>query len=434
MKSFPQALPLGTELGNFNIRAVIGQGGGGFAYLCYDTLLEREVVLKEHFPMGLCRRTPQGEVLPTEGNEDSFEQSLTLFLQEARTLAAFCHPGIVRILEVLPSHGTAVAVMETVHGERLDIYLSSHSHAATVEKLLRLLLEILAFLHTHEVIHRDIKPANIVVQADGHPVLLDFGAALRGETKGERTIIGTPTYAAPEQFDVNGRIGPWSDLYALGMCFLHELGAEHVSRLPSRLRSSLYRATSKDPAQRFSEAAEWQQALSVPLRRYAVIVSAVLLLGGGCIALATWLNTKEKRPTNAPAVCPPAEQQEQQRPCTSAPPPIPFPDALNGCWFALIPDSGHPVLFRFEDDTHYICHGKQVGSYRFERTAPNQARLELQPAQEQEIIFTLTFDSEHHGLAQRSHHLPEEFQLAAFGTSPTGSILRNSLKPEEYGK
>lgn len=296
MPTFPQALPVGTELGNFELRAVLGQGGGGFAYLCYDTLLEREVVLKEHFPQGLCRRMPDGEVVAAEQEEERFEQSLNLFLQEARTLAGLRHAGIVRILEVMPTHGTAVAVMEPVQGETLDTYLARRHDDATVLRLLRQLLEIVGFLHTHHVIHRDIKPANIVVQQDGSPVLLDFGAALRGEPGGLRTIIGTPAFAAPEQFDPSGAIGPWSDIYALGMTFHHELGAERVSELPRRLRRSLYRATRKDPARRFPNAAAWLQALRRPWHA-AALLGAALMIAGFLAALPFMLPKPEATPT-----------------------------------------------------------------------------------------------------------------------------------------
>lgn len=262
MPPLPQALPPGTELGNYELREVLGQGSGGFAYLCRDSLLERDVVLKEHFPHGLCRRTPEGEVEAAEGAEDSFEQSLNLFLQEARTLARLRHNGIVRIWDVIPSHGTALAVMEPVSGDMLDVYLRRHTDDTSVlDRLLRRLLEILAFLHAHGVIHRDIKPANIVVQADGQPVLLDFGAALRGERSGAHTIVGTPGYAAPEQFDTQSELGPWCDLYALAQSFIHALGAERVSRLPRRLRRSLYRAARQDALRRFRSAEAWQRAL-----------------------------------------------------------------------------------------------------------------------------------------------------------------------------
>lgn len=266
MEVFPQALPLGTELGNFEIRAILGQGSSGFAYLCYDSLLEREVVLKEHFPQGLCHRRPDGEVEPSVGEEELFEQSLNLFLQEARTLAGLNHPGVVRILEVLPSHGTAVAIMEPARGETFAAYLSAHHDTAAVEQLLYRLLDILDFLHKHSIIHRDIKPANIIVQADGSPVLLDFGSALRGEPQGTRTIIGTPGFAAPEQFQTDGDIGPSSDCYALGMSFIRTLGAERVNALPRSMRLSLYRATRENASERFPDAKEWRRTLRPPLR------------------------------------------------------------------------------------------------------------------------------------------------------------------------
>lgn len=327
MPAFPQALPLGTELGNFELKSVLGQGGGGFAYLCYDSLLEREVVLKEHFPHELCRRTPGGEVVAEEGMEETFEQSLNLFLQEARTLAGLRHAGIVRILDVIPSHGTALAVMEPVAGAPLDAYLTRHADAPPVlEGLLRRLLEILAFLHAHHVIHRDIKPANIVVQEDGTPILLDFGAALRGEHEGEHTIIGTPGYAAPEQFTPKNAIGPWSDLYALALSFIQVLGAERVGKLPRRMRRSLYRAARKDADQRYLSAEEWLLALNKPPLMWWAATSFVLL---SIAAAAALLYRPQAVDSPAPLPTPlPAPPEKSSPPQTEFPDAYRFPETL----------------------------------------------------------------------------------------------------------
>lgn len=305
MRPLPQALPPGTELGNYELRKVLGQGSGGFAYLCRDSLLERDVVLKEHFPQGLCRRTPEGEVEAAEGAEDTFEQSLNLFLQEARTLAGLRHNGIVRIWDVIPSHGTALAVMEPVSGDTLDVYLLRHTDdTSALDRLLRRLLEILAFLHAHGVIHRDIKPANIVVQADEQPVLLDFGAALRGERNGAHTIVGTPGYAAPEQFDTQSELGPWCDLYALAQSFILALGAERVSRLPRRLRRSLYRAARQDAPRRFRSAEAWQRALR-PSRLPPIAAGGMALSAAAALLYAAIPTAAPETPAQPPEARPP---------------------------------------------------------------------------------------------------------------------------------
>lgn len=279
MANFPQALPVGTELGNFELRAVLGQGGSGIVYRCFDSALKREVVLKEHFPCDLCRRAPNGEVEPLAGKEEEYQYSENRFYREACTLARLRHPGVVRILDVQASHGTTITVMESIDGETLDRYLSRHTEDfSDIERLLRQLLEILAFLHAHHIIHRDIKPVNIVVQEDGSPVLLDFGESVNDISRMKNTIAGSPVFSAPEQFDEHGDIGPWSDFYALGMSFLLPLGQPQADKLPKRLLNSLRHATQVATTRRYSSAEEWLKALRTPLWEKAGrrLLSAVL--------------------------------------------------------------------------------------------------------------------------------------------------------------
>lgn len=271
------ALPVGTRIGNYKIVDVLGQGGGAITYYCTDSLLGREVALKEHFPQGLCRRTADGRVEALPGMEAVFEQSVDVFLREASIVAGLKHAHIVPIYDVQPACGSAYAVLALEEGELLDAWLTAHAEEPQrLQRVLQTLLDVLDFLHTRQVYHRDIKPANILVRAGDDPVLLDFGAAHVGELTGQRTIIGTPQFAAPEQFSETGNVGPWSDLYALGMSFLQGLGAENVAALPRRLRRSLYKATRKQPERRFRSAAEWQRALR-PAPRWPWAVPALLL-------------------------------------------------------------------------------------------------------------------------------------------------------------
>lgn len=304
------ALPAGAKIGNCVIIDVLGQGGGAFTYYCTDTLLGREVALKEHFPQGLCRRLPNGCVEALTGMEEVFEHSVEVFLNEARTLAGVRHPHIVRIHDVQPANGTAYAVLELEEGQLLDEWLAAHAQdPVRLQAMLETLLSVLAYLHERSVCHRDIKPANIVVRDGDAPVLLDFGAAHVGDFTGPLTIVGTPQFAAPEQFSETGNVGPWSDLYALGMSFLQGLGAENVAALPRRLRRSLYKATRKQPERRFRSAAEWQRALR-PAPRRLWAVGALALLAAAVVSGALF--------RAAPA--PP-------EPETSSAAPVPEPEA-----------------------------------------------------------------------------------------------------------
>lgn len=312
----PDVLPEGTTIGNYEIAGVLGQGGGAITYYCTDSLLGREVALKEHFPQGLCRRTAAGEVIALPGMEEVFEQSVEVFLKEARTVAGVKHEHIVPIHDVQAARGTAYAVLELEEGELLDAWLTAHAREPRrIRRVLLSLLGVLAYLHERSVYHRDIKPANIMVREGDNPVLLDFGAAHVGEFTGQRTIIGTPQFAAPEQFDAAGDQGPWSDLYALGASFLHGLGAESAADLPRRLRRSLYKATRKDPARRFRSAAEWQRALLTPALWPWFCLALPFVVAIVCALGHVLLSPAEQTPPDPPAaVGTPAASAPQESP------------------------------------------------------------------------------------------------------------------------
>ncbi|MCQ2365031.1 MAG: serine/threonine protein kinase [Akkermansia sp.] len=307
------ALPAETRIGNCVLIDVLGQGGGAITYYCTDTLLGREVALKEHFPQGLCRRMSDGRVAALPGMEEVFEQSVELFLREAQTVAGVRHPHIMRIHEVQPANGTAYAVLELEEGQLLDAWLTAHAQEPPrIQRMLETLLDVLAYLHERSVYHRDIKPANILVREGDDPVLLDFGAAHVGDFTGMRTIVGTPLYAAPEQFSQEGEVGSWSDLYALGMSFLQGLGAESVAALPRRLRRSLYRATRKQPERRFRSAAEWKRALR-PRRYLPWVAGAGVFALAAAVAGGAWyfLHKPAEEPAASASPVPAAAPQEQ---------------------------------------------------------------------------------------------------------------------------
>lgn len=102
-------LPIGTRLEKYELLEVLGQGGGGISYRAKDCQLKREVVLKEHFPLGLCRREKgTAEVLPTDAA--GYEYSLSAFCRGARMLAGLQHESVVKVHEIFSACGTAFLV------------------------------------------------------------------------------------------------------------------------------------------------------------------------------------------------------------------------------------------------------------------------------------------------------------------------------------
>ncbi len=212
------ALPPGTRVDDYEIRQWLGGGGFGITYLARDLQLDLPVALKEYFPADCAHRGPGGIVLHRGHGADAFHAGLERFVDEARALANFRHPHIVRVLRHLRSHGTACIVMEYERGEPLSRWMARHAPLSepALLALILPLLDGLAAVHAAGFLHRDIKPDNIYVRSDGQPVLLDFGAARRVLAGAPATSIVSPGFAPFEQYHSQGEQGPWSDLYALG--------------------------------------------------------------------------------------------------------------------------------------------------------------------------------------------------------------------------
>lgn len=217
--AYSDALPAGTRLMWYEIQRVLGRGGFAITYLATDRNLEQAVAIKEYLPRGLAQRSAAG-VQASAGSERVFNWGRERFLSEARTLARFKHPNIVRVVTFFEADNTAYLVMDFEAGQSLAGFLAEHPapEVATLLAIVCPLMDGLEQLHRAGFIHRDVKPENIYLRRDGSPVLLDFGAArqaLGGQTQ-NLTALLSPGYAPLEQyFSEKDRQGPWSDIYAL---------------------------------------------------------------------------------------------------------------------------------------------------------------------------------------------------------------------------
>ena len=208
----------------YEIKRIIGRGGFGITYLAHDNNLDRYVAIKEFMPEDFATRESDSTVHPKTGEHRSlYEWGLERFIKEARTLAKFNHPNIVRVLSVFEENNTAYMVMEYAQGEDLStVYKKSPKF--TEERFLDTFIPImdgLALVHNAGFIHRDIKPANIYICENNSPLLLDFGSArqsMGGKTKALTSLV-TYGYAPFEQYNEgSGKQGPWTDIYSLGAC------------------------------------------------------------------------------------------------------------------------------------------------------------------------------------------------------------------------
>ena len=220
------ALPVGTVLRDFTIQAVIGHGGFGVVYRADHNLLDLTVAIKEYLPVELAVREG-ATVRPRSGTvRKDFEDGLRRFRDEAQVLVGFdSHPSIVSCREFFRAHGTAYLVMACEDGRSLAEVLSSRElegRPFAESDLLAVttpLLEGLARVHAAGVLHRDIKPSNILIRKrDERPVLIDFGAAKQAPARFSKSQAPyTEGYAALEQVADAGKLGPWTDMYGVGV-------------------------------------------------------------------------------------------------------------------------------------------------------------------------------------------------------------------------
>ena len=248
---YRDVLPHGFEIHWYEVKSVLGRGAFGVTYLALDKNLDQLVAIKEYFPNDFSSRETGYTVHPTTGkNKEMYEWGLNRFIREARTLAKFKHPNIVRVLSVFERNNTAYMVMEYEQGKELSRLLKEKEHF-TEQELLDIFLPVmegLKLVHDAGFIHRDIKPSNVYIREDGSPVLIDFGSA--------RQVSGTPTraltslvtygYAPFEQYNESEeKQGPWTDIYALGASLFSAL----MGKLPvdALTRGSGMLSTGIDP-------------------------------------------------------------------------------------------------------------------------------------------------------------------------------------------
>lgn len=221
------ALPVGTVLcGEFVVGETLGDPGGfGIAYLGWERDLRRKVVIKELFPADLVTRAGLGVRVMRPELHSSFNNQSQMFLDEARKLAQLEGvESVVRVIRHFAENGTAYFVMPFIPGRALSEVIRQEGAVDCIRLLgwMWPLIEGLQAVHEAGVLHRDIKPQNLLLEARGRLVLIDFGNA---STSGSDPGLGSagdfhalsPHYAAPEQYaNDRGRMGPHTDLYALG--------------------------------------------------------------------------------------------------------------------------------------------------------------------------------------------------------------------------
>jgi len=262
MQNYPSATELTQMMpgGIYQFDQLIGQGGMGAVYRGRQLNLGRSIAIK------ILHRH--------HGADYAYAER---FRREAQALAQMNHPNIVSVYDFGLVGDYLFYVMEYVEGTDLHHAVSlGQLTQARVLEILPDVCDALSYAHSKGIVHRDIKPANILIANDGRVKVADFGLAKRFDQQGtmltqSNMAMGTPDYAAPEQYDSKADIDHRADLYALGVVLYQMLTgsvprgswqpASVIAGSDPRLDAVVIRALKPDRQQRFSSAAEFKAAL-----------------------------------------------------------------------------------------------------------------------------------------------------------------------------
>ena len=222
-KGHPLYLKPRTILKNqYVIGMILGQGGFGITYIGQDLWLQKKVAIKEYLPAVLATRDVQTlTIIPLKKQEKTFNKGLEWFINEARNLAKFDHPNIVRVINFFEENKTGYMVMDYLDGSSPIELLEQAGGRLPVDKALAIilpLLDALAKVHAQNIYHRDISIQNTCILKTGVPILIDFGAArhIVGGQSCSLDLVLKQGYSPLEQYSGKGKIGPWTDIYACG--------------------------------------------------------------------------------------------------------------------------------------------------------------------------------------------------------------------------
>lgn len=318
----PDALPTNLRINKYLIQRVLGAGNFGITYKCRDTELERDVAIKEFYPVNYARRWPDLVIEPLDDprSREVFAWGLQRFFEEAIVLAKFDHRNIVPVLDILNNlNGSAYIVMSFIDGVSLERYIEENGlpPAKLFSSIFGGLLDGVEALHRIAIIHRDIKPSNIMMRRIGGdevpleqrwlPILVDFGSArdIALRQTGHSQIV-TEGYSPPEQYSATLEQTAASDIYALAATGLHILtGAlippaaarivdplpsvrpERIKGLPTTFLPGLLHGLNLDIGKRPSSIAAWRTELGLhEAQQLPVSRRGIVYAGGAILALA----------------------------------------------------------------------------------------------------------------------------------------------------
>ncbi len=237
--------------GQYEILRFLSNGGFGITYLARDSL-ERDVVIKECYPGAVCVRNGDMVEAADPDHKDDLRAIIDLFILEARNHARLVHPNIVNVHQVFEDNNTAYIAMDFIKGCDLLDYVENTDNQAGPDFIVQVtekMLSAVSFIHQSGMLHRDISPDNILINENGDPVLIDFGAAREQAAHQSAALLTLRVIKdgySPHEFYVRGADqGPSSDLYVLAATLYHAISGERP--IDGQTRLNAFNNSQQDP-------------------------------------------------------------------------------------------------------------------------------------------------------------------------------------------
>lgn len=235
------ALPFGYSLRQYRIAQVVASDSQEITYVAHDTLLERNVAIKELFIERWVSRQGGDVVLNDPASVTGWQVAQTEFLERVEIPAACHHPNILRVYDTFSENGTLYLVTRWEKTEDMESWLRNLGRAPNESELHRILLPLLSALetlHSRGLLHREITSSNIFISANGLPTLAGFPVG--SSQGGEGLTIQHGKYGGYAPFELylrDAAFGPCSDLYSLGAVIYRAITGHPPPSAPRRVRS-----------------------------------------------------------------------------------------------------------------------------------------------------------------------------------------------------
>ncbi len=267
-----QQLQAGTTLSErYLIQGVLGVGGMGAVYRARDM----------HFPNAV-KLVAVKEMINHAPDPVVRQTIVRNFEREANLLASLDHRAIPRIYDYFSLNERSYLILEYINGKDLEKLINDTPDFISEDRVVRWTMElcdVLLYLHSHKpepIIFRDMKPSNVMINAQDHAILVDFGIAKQFQYGQKGTMIGTEGYSPPEQY--RGEAGPVADLYALGATLHHLLTRrdprieapfsfherpirQFNAKVSPQMEAAINKSLQYTPEDRYQNAAEMKEAI-----------------------------------------------------------------------------------------------------------------------------------------------------------------------------